>query len=131
MENIFKLLIEILFAIIGIPVFISLFIIGFIYTLFKHIWKLDYSISKQLTPFITSLTRAFDGIANAGGGELLNDVYKPIIKFGKWYQTISSVTGINLLKGLDIKLRKFLDKILGKNHCINAITEEENLYYNL
>ena len=124
-----KLLIELVFACVGIPVFIILFIVGFFYTFFKHLFKWDYSLSKQTLPLIRSVTLAFDGLANAGAGELLNDVYKPIIKYGKWYQTISAVTGINYLKEQDSKLRLFLDKILGKNHCTEAITEMERDYY--
>ena len=124
-----KLLIELVFACVGIPVFVVLFVVGFFYTFFKHLFSWDYSLSKQTLPLIRSVTLAFDGLANAGAGELLNDVYKPIIKYGKWYQTISAVTGLNYENGKDSKLRVFLDKILGKNHCTDAITEMERDYY--
>ena len=125
-----KLLKEIGFFIIGVPIFIITSIIGLVYTFGKHIIRLDYSLSKQLSPAVRSVTLAFDGIANALAGELLNDIFKPIIKFGKWYQTISAVTGINYLKGHDTKLREFLDK-LEKNHSKDAVTEMEKYYYNL
>jgi hypothetical protein len=109
----------------GVHIFIVTSIIGLVYTFGKHIIKLDYSLSKQLSPAVRSVTLAIDGIANALAGELMNDVYKPIVKYGKWYQTISAVTGINYLKGYDTRLRKFLDKVLENNHCKDAVTEME------
>ena len=145
MKNIFKnwqlkefllLLLEIVFFVIGgCIVFPLVFIIGVIYSFIKHLFfKFDYSVSKQLTPIIRSMTLASDGLANAGGGEMLNDALKvkqgTLIKYGKWYQTISAVTGLRkVYDNEDTWLRKFLE-ILGKNHCEEAITEEEHYYYN-
>ncbi len=43
--------------------------------------------------------------------------------------TIQAVTGLVKLYEKDTGLRKFL-KILGKNHCEEAITEMQNYYYN-
>ena len=100
MKNIFKnwklkefllLLLEIVFFIVGgCIVFPLVFIIGVIYSFIKHLFfKFDYSVSKQLTPIIRSMTLASDGLANAGGGEMLNDALKvrkeALIKYGKWY----------------------------------------------
>lgn len=112
-------------------VFPLVFIIGVLYTTGKHIYKLDYSLSKQLVPIIKALTLTQDGLANSGGGEMLNDVFKikGEIKYGRWDQTISAVTGLIYLKVKDTKLRRTLDKILGTNHCTDAITEEEKAYY--
>lgn len=126
-----KLFIEILFLVVAAVVFPLLFVVGLVYTLGKHFYYLDYSLSKQLVPIVRSVSLLFDGLANAGAGELLNDVYKVSgsIKYGKWYQTISAVTGLLLLHFKDIKLRLFLDKVLGKNHCIEAISEEDKYYY--
>ena len=145
MKNMFKnwklkefllLLLEIVFFVIGgCIVFPLVFIIGVIYSFIKHLFfKFDYSVSKQLTPIIRSMTLASDGLANAGGGEMLNDALKvkqgTLIKYGKWYQTISAVTGLRkVYDNEDTWLRKFLE-ILGKNHCEEAITEEEHYYYN-
>jgi hypothetical protein len=126
-----KLLIEIFLLTIGLPVFTLTALVGFVYTFGKHIIKLDYSLSKQTSPLIRSITLSIDGVANALAGELINDIYKPIVKYGKWYQTISAVSGINYLLGNDNKLRKFIDKVLGKNHCIDAPTEMEIKYYNI
>ena len=144
MKNIFKnwklkefllLLLEIVFFIVGgCIVFPLVFIIGVIYSFIKHLFfKFDYSISKQLIPIIRSITLASDGLANAGGGELLNDVLKvkkeAKIKYGKWYQTISAVTGLRkVYDNEDSWLRRFL-KVLGKNHYEEAITKEEHFYY--
>ncbi|REH00257.1 hypothetical protein [Flavobacterium aquicola] len=126
-----KLFIEILFLVVAAVVFPLLFVVGLLYTLGKHFYYLDYSLSKQLVPIIRSINLILDGLANAGAGELMNDVYKVSgsIKYGKWYQTISAVTGLLLLHIKDIKLRLFLDKVLGKNHCIEAISEEDKYYY--
>ena len=90
MKALLKLLLEILFMTIGIPLFSLLFVVGVLYSFIKHLFfKFDYSVSKQLTPIIRSMTLASDGLANAGGGELLNDVLKvkkeAKIKYGKWY----------------------------------------------
>ena len=126
-----ELIKEILFLIAGVIIFTILFVVGFIYTTFKHIKKLDYSLTKQLSPIVRSITLLFDGLANAGAGELLNDVFKVEgkIKFGKWYQTISAITGLLHIYVKEIKLRVFLDKVLGRNHCIEAISEEDKFYY--
>ena len=120
MKELFK---QIGLLIIGCVVFLIVFIVGFLYTTGKHFYKLDYSFSKQLTPIVRSITLIFDGLANAGAGELLNDVYKidGTIKYGNWYQTISAVTGLIFINVKDTGLRRFLDKVLGKDHCVTAI----------
>ena len=116
---------------VGCIVFPSLFFLGLFYTFGKHFWQLDYSLSKQLAPIIRSTNLLLDGFANAGAGELLNDVYKVngVIQYGKWYQTISAVTGLLLLHEKDTKLRKFLDKVLGRDHCTDAISKEDLFFY--
>ena len=131
LKNIGKLLLEVVFTIIGIPIFILVFICGIFYTFFKHIIKFDYSIVQQTQPLLRSINLTFDGLANAGGGEMINDVLKikGPIKYGKWYQTISAVTGLIKIYEKDTKLRKTLDSILGKNHCTDAITESDNYFY--
>lgn len=132
MNTILKLLLEILFMLIGIPIFLTLFVAGFFYTLGKHLIKWDYKLSKQFIPILRSINLVFDGLANAGAGELLNDVLKiknDHIRYGKWDETISSVTGLIKLYEKDTWLRKFL-RVLGKNHCEEAITEMQAYYYN-
>ena len=131
LKNIVKLLLEVVLTIIGIPIFILVFICGIFYTFFKHVIKFDYSIVQQTQPLLRSINLTFDGLANAGGGELINDALKikSEIKYGKWYQTISAVTGLIKIYEKDTWLRRFLDKVLGKNHCIDAITEIDNYYY--
>jgi hypothetical protein len=137
MKNILLLLLEIVFFVVGgLVVFPLLFVVGVIYSFVKHVFfKFDYSISKQLTPILRSMTLVSDGLACAGAGELLNDFYKIpkdcIVRYGKWYQTISAVTGIlKVYVNRDLPLRKSL-KILGKNHCEEAITPQEHVYYNI
>ena len=126
-----QLLKEIAWLIIGCVVFPIVFVVGVLYTFVKHIIKLNYSLSKQLAPIVRSTNLALDGLANAGAGEMLNDAFKisGTIKYGKWYQTISAVTGLIKTHIKDTKLRVFLDKVLGKNHCVEAITEEDKYYY--
>lgn len=126
-----QLLKEIAWLIIGSIVFPILFVVGVVYTFVKHILKLNYSLSKQLSPIVRSVTLTLDGLANAGSGEMLNDVYRidGTLKYGKWYQTISAVTGLLKLHIKDTKLRVFLDKILGTEHCVKAITPEDKYYY--
>lgn len=129
------LLLEVVFLLIGTCfIFPILCIIGFIYSTIKHLFiKFDYSLSKQFTPILRSINLAADGLANAAGGELLNDTLKvqhqAKIRYGKWYQTISAVTGLRkVFDNQDTWLRRFLE-ILGKNHCEEAITEQELFYY--
>ncbi|MBE8727989.1 hypothetical protein C4F50_23985 [Flavobacterium sp. KB82] len=126
-----KLIKEIFILIFGGIIFIVFAIIGILYTFVKHILKGDYSFSKQLIPIVRSVTLALDGIACAGAGELLNDVLrvKGRIKYGKWYQTISAITGLVHIYEKDTWFRRFLDKILGKNHCDEAITDQDRFYY--
>ena len=126
-----KLIKEILILTVGVLIFTTFGVVGVVYTFFKHTYKLDYSLSKQLSPIIRSITLLFDGFANSSGGELINDVLKikGQVQYGNWYQTISAVTGILYLKNTDTKLRIVLDKILGKNHCVQAISKEDRHYY--
>ena len=131
MKALLKLFLEIFFMIIGIPIFSLLFVVGVLYTFVKHVKKWDYSISHQFTPILRSINLVFDGLANAGAGELLNDVFKiknKFVRYGKWYETISAVTGLIKQYEKDTWLRKFLE-ILGKNHCEEAITEMQKYYY--
>ena len=131
MKPLLKLFLEIIFMIIGIPIFILLFIIGILYTFGKHVKNWDYSISKQFTPILRSINLVFDGLSNAGAGELLNDALKvknEFARFGKWYETISAVTGLIKQYEKDTWLRRFL-KVLGKNHCEESITEMQDFYY--
>lgn len=131
MKTLIKLFLEIFLMLIGIPIFSLLFVVGVLYTFVKHIKNWDYSISRQFTPILRSINLVFDGLANAGAGELLNDVFKiknKFAKYGKWYETISAVTGLIKQYEKDTWLRKFL-KILGKNHCEEAITEMQKYYY--
>ena len=131
MKALLKLFLEIFFMAIGIPIFSLLFVVGVLYTFVKHIINWDYSISRQFTPILRSINLVFDGLANAGAGELLNDVFKiknKFVRYGKWYETISAVTGLIKQYEKDTWLRKFLE-ILGKNHCEEAITEMQKYYY--
>jgi len=126
-----NLLITIVLFFAGLFVFIPLFVVGVIYTFIKHIVKLDYSLSKQFLPLVSSITLIFDGLANAGAGELLNDILKikGRIKYGNWNETISAVTGLIAQYYFKTKLYFILNTILGKNHCENAITEEQKIYW--
>ena len=131
MKTVLKLLLEILFMVIGIPIFLTLFLVGVCYTFGKHLLKWDYSTSKQFIPILRSINLVFDGLANAGAGELLNDALKirnEHARYGKWYETISAVTGLIKQYEKDTWLRKFL-KVLGKSHCEEAVTEMQNYYY--
>ena len=124
---------EFFFLLLAIIIFPLLAVVGIFYTFFKHLFKGNYSMKKQLNPIIRSMSLCLDGFANAGAGELLNDALKvpenSKIWYGKWYQTISAVTGLLLVyEKKETRLRKFLE-ILGKNHCQEAITEEEHYYY--
>ena len=124
---------EILLVIVGLLVFIPLAFLGVIYTISKHILLLDYSMKRQIQPVLRNFILSVDGFANATAGELLNDVFKikqeSKLRYGKWYQTISAVTGLlKVYANKDSWLRKML-KILGKNHCEEAITEMEHEYY--
>lgn len=129
------LLLEIILLIIGGVVFWSLAIVGLIYTFIKHSIKLDYSIKKQLVPIVRSINLAQDGIANAAGGEMLNDVLKipeGNVRYGSWYETISSIAGLIFIYIKDTWFRRFLDKtfsIFEKNHCTNSITRMQEFYY--
>ena len=114
-------------------VFPIIAMVGFVYSFVKHaFFKFDYSAKKHLKPIIRILTLLSDGGANALGGEMINDILETKegeIKHGKWYQTISSVTGLRkIFNNRDSKLRRFLNKI-DKDHCDKAPTEMEMFYY--
>lgn len=130
--GIITVIIELLILVFGGSIFIVVFILGIIYTFLKHVLQFDYNLKKQIQPIIRSCTLALDGLACSGAGELLNDALsiKGKIKYGKWYQTISAVTGLISIHEKDTWLRKFLDKVLGKNHCDEAISVEDRFYYN-
>lgn len=112
--------------------FIPLSVIGVIYTFIKHIIKLDYSINRQFAPILLNFSLILDGLANSMAGELLNDIliiYKKgkTYKYGKWYDTISEVTGINeereTLNKRGKVFTKFLSFVLNENHSISAINK--------
>jgi len=132
--DLWRLIKELILFVFASVIFIIVAIIGLFYSAIKHIFfKFDYSLSRQLTPIVRSATLITDAFANAGAGELLNDFSKidksEMIKYGKWYQTISAVTGLRYLFAKDNKFRRLLDKILGKNHCADAVTEQDRFYY--
>ena len=129
----YKFITDVVLLLLSYVVFIPLSLVGIVYTAFKHLFvKFDYSISKQFGSVVKAITLINDGLANASAGELLNDLIKPAyVKYGKWDQTISAVTGINYVKGDDSKFREDLDDTLGKDHCKNAITDEQKCYYKL
>lgn len=122
---------EFLILIVASVVFSFLFIVGIIYTFLKHILKWDYAVKKQLLPIIRSVSLALDGLACASAGELLNDTLKVKgpVKYGKWYQTISAITGLIHKYEKDTWLRRFLDKALGKNHCSESISIQDSFFY--
>ncbi len=123
---------SILLLIAGVLVFTPLFIVGVVYTFLKHLVKFDYSINKQFLPLINSITLIFDGLSNAGAGELLNDTLKikGKIKYGNWNETISAITGLISIFEKKTKMFYLLNNVLGKNHCIDAITPEQKCYHN-
>lgn len=112
--------------IIAIIVFTITAIVGLFYTLIKHIKNGDYKPNKQLAPLFRGVALAFDGMANSTAGEMFNDLLlkEKTVKYGKWNETISFITGKNwsmkYLNERGRKFRKLLDRVLGKDHCINA-----------
>lgn len=126
-----KILLQLFLLVIGGIVFIPLFVVGVLYTFGKHVCRWDYSPVKQIVPVLRNIVLVLDGLANAGAGELLNDAFKikGIIRYGRWNQTISAVTGLIYTYVKDTRFRRTLDKVLGKNHCTDAITEQDNYYY--
>ena len=130
--DIWSLMKSLLELIASIFIFIPLGIIGLLYSLFKHLFIADFSLRKFVSPIVRGITLAIDGFGNSGAGELINDVLGPTVKFGKWYQTISAITGVNYLKYKKlIKFRNILNKVLGKLHCENAITQNDRSYYEI
>jgi len=134
-KDLWTLIVQIVIFVVASPVFIIAGIIGLIYSLIKHLIKKDFSLKKYLSPIVRVGTLLTDCFANAGAGELMNDIIKPKYKFGKWYQTISAITGINYLKAKEYgsveKFRNILNKMLGKNHCELSITESDKKAYSI
>lgn len=130
----FLVIAEIIIGLILCLLFLMLSIIGFIYTLIKHLLKRDYSAKRQFKPIMRSFTLVNDCFANASAGELLNDVLKVKegeIPYGSFQQTISSVTGLRFVfDERDTKLRKFLNRF-EKDHCEKSPSEMELVYYKL
>jgi len=132
--DLWRLIKELILFVFASIIFIIVAIIGILYSAIKHVFfKLDYSLSRQLTPIVRSVTLLTDALANASAGELLNDLLgideSEKIRYGSWYQTISAVTGLRYLFVKDNKFRRLLDKLLGKNHCVDAITKQDRFYY--
>ena len=125
---------EIIGGIIICFVFFLISIIGFFYTLIKHLIKLDYSAKQQFKPIMRAFTLVNDCFANASGGEMLNDIEKVRdgeIRFGNWYETISAIYGLRFMfnnRDSEINLRGFLNKI-EKDHCEKAPVEMQLFYY--
>ncbi len=122
---------ELLLLVASILIFVPMSIVGFIYTFIKHLVKWNYSFRKQLSPIIRNITLAVDGFGNSASGELLNDLTKPIVKYGKWYQTISAVSGINQYKNHDTRLRALTDVVLGHLHCKESVQDNDKCLYKI
>lgn len=59
---------EIIIGLMMCVLFMMLSIVGFIYTLIKHLLKKDYSAKRQFKPIMRSFTLVNDCFANASGG---------------------------------------------------------------
>ncbi len=127
-------IVTIILFIAAVVAFIPLCVIGFVYTTFKHVMRWDYSLKKQFWPIFQNLSLILDGLANSFAGELLNDILIKLVdqkwhpeayKYGKWYDTISEVTGVNeergTLNALGVLFTRLLGRILNDNHSILAI----------
>jgi hypothetical protein len=132
LKDTFLVIAEIIIGILMCMLFMVISIIGFFYTLIKHLLLKDYSAKRQFKPIMRSFTLVNDCFANASAGELLNDVLdvrENEIPYGSFQQTISSVTGLRFMfNQRDSKLRKALNKI-DKDHCDNAPSAMELFYY--
>jgi len=119
--------------------FPPLIVLGLFYPFVKHfVWKMvrlqkpDYSIKKHFLPIFMVLALILDKLANAIAGELLNDTllkkdprhvyHKQAYKYGKTYDTISEVTGVNeirkTLNKFGVWFTKMLGVVLNDNHSI-------------
>ncbi len=131
-ENPFIVMLLFVGAIIA---FIPLCVIGFFYTTIKHLIRLDYRPSKQFFPIFHNIALVLDWFANSVAGELLNDTlltkdkvirfHNWVYKYGKWYDTISEVTGVNeerwTLNHRWMIFTRLLWIVLNDNHSILAI----------
>jgi len=118
-------------------------VLGFFYPVWKHLvlpllklQRPDYSLKKHFFPIFKVFALILDQAANAVAGELGNDLniimkdgdYHPeAYKYGKPYDTISEVTGVNEQRGVLTKFGLFFTKMLGivlnDNHSILAINK--------
>lgn len=134
-KGLLALSLALLVLVLAAVCFTAIGIVGIFYTLVKHIWLRDYSLSTQLVPIIESCQLLFDGFACTGAGELINDSMKiskdSKVKYGKWYHTISGITGVFTLVVRDSGMRKFINGIFfwQKDHCNEAITPEQRSHY--
>jgi len=129
-----RLVVEVITLAVGLVVFTAVAVVGVLYTFVKHVFvKRDYSFTRQLRPVVRSLTLAYDGFANACAGELLNDTQRPVVKYGKWYHTISGITGLNKMLGSELPLRRIVDgffRLFGeRRHCEDSVTDEMKCKY--
>lgn len=123
---------EIVIGLLMCALFLIVAVLGFLWTLGKHLWQRDYSAKRQFKPIMRAFALCNDCFANASGGEMLNDIMKVKdgeIKYGWFQQTISSVTGLRFIfNHRDSRLRKVLNKV-HKDHCELAPSEMEMFYY--
>lgn len=133
LKDLLSLIWEVIQLFIGAFVFLFLGFIGILYTLIKHIIKKDYKLKVQFKPIIRSVNLLVDCFASASAGELLNDVLKikkeDNIRYGSWYRTISALTGLRIKFRKTDWFAKFINGLLGKNHCVDAINKEDDFYY--
>lgn len=121
-RNIF---ITIFLFIIGTIVFTLFSIFGFLHTIFKYLVKRDFkSIYFYLENIIYKTVAIQDQLSNVIAGELLNDTLvdktKDFYSFGSERDTISRVTGENLLNNslsdTGLRFNAGLDFFLGLKH---------------
>jgi hypothetical protein len=123
-------IVYVILFIVAIPAFAPVIVSGFLYPFWKYLfWPLlqlkrpTYSPKKHFFPLFKVLALIIDQWANAFAGALLNDLmlkknkkhhyHVKAYKYGKPYDTISEVTGINEERNTLNPRGKWFTKMLG------------------
>lgn len=114
------------YLVLAIVLLVLLLIPGILTTLAQYIYRPGQALWR-FSEVMKQTALSIDGLGNVLLGAFLNAVFckKDGHRYGRWYETISQVTGENELKGTltrqGVGFKNFLNWLFEPDHCRNAV----------
>lgn len=119
------------YLVLAIILLIILLVPGIITTLAQYMYRPGQALWR-FSEVMKQTALSIDGLGNVLLGAFLNAVFckQDGHRYGRWYETISQVTGENELRGTltkpGIGFKNFLNWLFEPDHCRNAVTAKIN-----